>query len=179
MDIHTKNDGVVPTLRTDRLILRPLARTDLEDVVRLAGDYDVSKMLVPVPYPYSMTDAEEFLAMDLRGELDMLWVIETAGVLIGAISIGKELGYWLGRDHWGQGFMTEAGVGAIDAYFAARRVAHIRSSHFVENDGSRRVLEKLGFHDVGGHIHFSKARQAKVAGRQMLLNRTVWDARND
>jgi len=175
MDLHTQNEGIAPVLRSARLVLRPLDRGDFDDIVRLVGDYDVSKMLTHVPYPYSMSDAEHFFAMDQADELDMLWMITHQDELVGAISIGSELGYWLGQDHWGQGIMTEAGVVAIDAYFGLRDVSEIKASHFVGNDGSRRVLEKLGFIDIGGHEHFSQARQQKVAGRQMQLTRDAWD----
>ena len=58
-------------------------------------------------------------------------------------------------------------------------MAEMKSSHFVGNEGSRRVLEKLGFKDAGGHLHFSNARQEKVPGRSMVLSRKVWEAREN
>ena len=45
--------------------------------------------------------------------------------------------------------------------------------------GSKRVLEKCGFVDVGGHIHHSLARQADVPGRSMELSRARWDTLQD
>jgi len=177
MDLHTENNGVARELTTNRLFLRPLTKADLPTVVTLVGDYDVSKMLAPVPHPYTINDAIDFLEMDARGELDVLWIITHNDTVVGAISIGKELGYWLGRPFWGQGFMTEAGIAAIDAYFTGRDVDTIQSSHFVENVGSQNVLRKLGFVDVGAHEHFSQARHAKVAGRQLQLTRQDWTMR--
>ena len=85
MDLHTQDDDVDRRITTERLLLRPLTRADLEDVVTLVGDYEVSKMLVPVPYPYSDEDAEDFLAMDAEGALDLLWMIEFEDRLAGAI----------------------------------------------------------------------------------------------
>lgn len=167
---------IAPHLSTARLTLRPLQQDDLAWVCEVAGDYGVSKWLVPVAHPYTMADAQEFLALDRAGDLGTLWVIETASGRAGVISIGKELGYWLAPSHWGQGIMTEAAVAAVAAHFEGCNDAEIRSSHFVGNEGSRRVLEKLGFIDVGGHIHFSKARQAEVPGRSMRLSRADWQA---
>ena len=178
MDLHAENQDLVPVLRTSRLVLKPLVTDDLDDVVRLCGDYDVSKMLVPVPHPYSRSDAEDFLAMDQRGAVGMLWMIHDATGLCGAVSIGKELGYWLGRPAWGQGYMTEAAQAAVDCYFNLRLADQIASSHFVENTASSNVLEKLGFVDTGPHLHFSTARQCDVQGRGMLLTRDVWQARH-
>ena len=178
MDLHTQDDDVDRRITTERLLLRPLTRADLEDVVTLVGDYEVSKMLVPVPYPYSDEDAEDFLAMDAEGALDLLWMIEFEDRLAGAISIGVELGYWLGQPFWGKGIMTEAGIAAISAYFAGRRTDLIRSSHFVENAASAHVLRKLCFRDVGAHLHHSKARGADVPGRSMILRRHWFEAKH-
>ena len=59
-----------------------------------------------------------------------------------------ELGYWIGRRHWGQGYATEAGRAVIDI---ARMLGHERlvASHFVDNPASGRVLRKLGFAPTG------------------------------
>lgn len=180
MDLHIEDRKVtVPTLHTARLVLRDLRPEDLHAVTELAGDYEVSKWLVPVPHPYSRADAEDFLRMDVAGEIGLLWVIVCDGAVIGAVSTGKELGYWLGRPFWGQGYMTEAARAAVDFSFASSETAEMKSSHFVGNHGSRRVLEKLGFTDVGRHVHFSKARQAEVSGRSMVLTRKVWEARGN
>ena len=177
MDLHIENRKVtVPTLQTARLVLRDLRPEDLDTVTALAGNYEVSKWLVPVPYPYSRADAEDFLRLDIAGELGLLWVVIHNGSLIGAVSTGKELGYWLGQPYWGEGYMTEAARAAVDMSFEISDMSEIRSSHFVGNEGSRRVLEKLGFLDVGGHVHFSNARQANVPGRSMLLTRDRWAA---
>lgn len=159
-------------LTTERLYLRPLAEDDLDWVCAAAGDYEVSQWLVPVAHPYTAQDALDFLAMDRSGALGTLWVIEAEAAPTGVISIGKELGYWLSPDHWRHGFMTEAGRAAVAAHFDGSDDTQILSSHFVENHGSRRVLEKLGFEDTGAHVHFSKARQTKVPGRSMCLTRS-------
>ncbi|KQB98002.1 hypothetical protein AL073_03595 [Loktanella sp. 1ANDIMAR09] len=175
MDLHIENRKVtVPTLRSARLVLRDLRPDDLDAVTLLANDFEVSKWLVPVPFPYARADADDFLRMDITGELGLLWVILRDDVLIGVVSTGKELGYWLGQPFWGQGYMTEAAQAAVDHSFAASDMDKMHSSHFTENHGSRRVLEKLGFQDVGGHVHFSNARQADVPGRSMLLTRDRW-----
>jgi RimJ/RimL family protein N-acetyltransferase len=169
----------VPTLRTTRLTLRDFREGDLDDVVRYAGNYDVSRWLVPVPHPYTRADAADFLAMDHAGEIGMLWMILCDGALIGAVSTGKELGYWLAEHAWGQGYMTEAAQRAVDHTFLTRDLDIMKSSHFVGNHGSRRILQKLGFTDVGAYVHFSNARQANVSGRSMELTRTVWEGRRD
>ena len=166
----------VPTLRTARLTLRDFREGDLDDVVREVGNFEVSKWLVPVRHPYTRADGEEFLAMDQAGEVGLLWMIIHNGNLIGAVSTGKELGYWLAQNAWGQGFMTEAAQAAVDHTFENDPMDVMKSSHFVGNHGSKRILEKLGFVDVGAHVHHSLARQADVPGRSMELTRHRWEA---
>src|SRR6202140_598218 len=56
-----------------------------------------------------------------------------------------ELGYWLGVEHWGQGFGTEAARAAIDFTFEEFEVEHLMSGARVTNPSSRNVLEKCGF----------------------------------
>src|SRR5690348_11291946 len=46
-----------PVIRTRRLILRPLAGTDVADMVAAVGDFEVSRMLATAPHPYGEGDA--------------------------------------------------------------------------------------------------------------------------
>ncbi|WP_162617565.1 GNAT family N-acetyltransferase [Yoonia maritima] len=92
----------VPTLRTQRLVLRALEHKYLDEVVRCAGNYEISQWLVVVPYPYTWSDAEAFLQMDLAGDLSDLWAITKEGAFIGVVSTGEGLGYWLEPSCWGR-----------------------------------------------------------------------------
>lgn len=178
MDLHTQDlSGVPATIRTDRLTLRPLVEADRADVMEQAGDFDVAKMLTQVPHPYTDADFDTFLELRDSREFGIIWIITDTNGLCGAISVGTELGYWLGKPVWGRGYATEAGHAVVDAVFAHSEVPMIRSSHFEENGGSQRVLEKLGFEDIGDHEHFSAARNEAVEGRSMLLTRARWAAR--
>lgn len=177
MDLHPQNRQIAgPTLQTARLTLRGLHKDDLDDVVRHAGDYEVSKWLVAVPHPYTYGHAEEFFALDREGGLGTLWVITRDKAFFGIVSVGNSLGYWLARDAWGQGYMSEAAQAAVDHHFEGTADEVIRSSHFEGNHGSQRILQKLGFVEVGAHVHFSKAQQANVPGREMTLSRAHWRA---
>ena len=59
-----------------------------------------------------------------------------------------EMGYWIGRTQWGQGYATEAGAAVLAI---ARMIGHreVRASHFLDNPASGRVLRKLGFEPTG------------------------------
>ena len=56
-----------------------------------------------------------------------------------------ELGYWLGRVHWEQGFATEACKGLLNYAAEELNIRNVKSSHMTGNDASARVLDKLGF----------------------------------
>lgn len=178
MDIHTQDLSNVPdTIKTKRLILRPLTQNDRADVIRLIDDYDVSMMLTMVPHPYTDADFDAFLEMRDTRELGVIWTINDPDGLCGVISVGIELGYWLGKPYWHRGYMSEAAQAVVNAVFAHSDIPMLKSSHFEENDGSRIILEKLGFEDVGDHEHFSVARDEPVEGRSMLLTRARWVAK--
>ena len=178
MDLHAQA-GIIPppVLTTARLVLRPMGDVDPAALAAAIDDYDIAKWLTKVPHPYSVDDAVWFIKENKAGRLQT-WAIYHADQFIGAIGADHEIGYWLSRSSWGQGFATEAGHAVLSHVFNDRDVTEIRSSHFEENVASKNVLGKLGFLDVGGHRRQCKARNAEVAGRTMLLTRTRWDALN-
>ncbi len=166
----------VPTLQTARLFLRPPALKDVRILARTLNNLEISRWLTLVPYPYGSADAEWFINENIAGRFNA-WFIWMGDDLIGTIGLDRELGYWLAQEAWGQGYATEAGQAVLDHHFTTTDADITKSSHFVKNTASQRVLTKLGFVDVGAHVHFSKARQADVSGRSMALTRAAWESR--
>lgn len=145
-------------ITTARCVLAPIAPDDAMEMTVLADDWLVAREAPSMPYPYDLETARRWIAAAVRGKrrgTDHIFTIRRRadGRFLGAIGLqveddGAEIGYWLGRAHWGQGLATEA-VGAV--------VAHARSDLglrrmtarvFVENPGSAKVLRKLGFDHV-------------------------------
>jgi RimJ/RimL family protein N-acetyltransferase len=139
-------------LTTERLVLRPFRRADASEFARLAGDWAVASMTSDIPHPFSAVQAMGWLK-PVRGEVR--FAIDLEGRLIGGAgyyrrpSGAAELGFWLGRPWWGQGYATEAARAVVHYGFASPRLPGFSSAHFVENRGSARVLAKLGFEPVG------------------------------
>lgn len=148
-----------PKLMTARLVLRLFTMNDAADVARLGGDRRVSSMTLTVPHPYSLSDAEGWLSKHpgfwLRDEQAVFAVCErmghSVGTLIGAIGLSierahrrAELGYWIGVEHWGKGYATEASVAMIEFGFGLLDLDRIHASHFGTNPASGRVLLKAG-----------------------------------
>ncbi len=140
------------TICTERLILRPFALGDVNDVLAYASDPEWSRFL-PVPSPYLFGDAQEFIARSILRNRDEApsFAIELQGVVIGGVDLQVDatnsiasLHYSIARAHWNQGLMTEAVSGVVNWGFEEFGLAKIYSWADVENVGSWRVMEKIG-----------------------------------
>ena len=60
-----------------------------------------------------------------------------------------ELGYWIGRPYWNQGYCTEAARAVLDFGFEQLGLNRIYASHFTRNPASGRVMQKLGMTHEG------------------------------
>ena len=81
-----------PTLRTNRLVLRPFALSDASDVQRLAGDEAVASTTGNIPHPYEDGMAEEWIGTHQerfeKGELvNFAITLAEDGSLVGAIGL--------------------------------------------------------------------------------------------
>ncbi len=161
------------TVRTPRLILRPVSAADVPALVPAIGNYDVVRWLGRVPYPYRAADAEAFVAAN-AGKTGRVWFAHDETGLVGGLSIDGELGYWFRREVWGRGYALEAAFAAVEAHFADRRAGHLPSGHLPGNDRSRRVLEKLGFRPAGTKVVASRALAQQVESQAYRLTRTDW-----
>ncbi|MET1413425.1 GNAT family N-acetyltransferase [Roseibium sp. HPY-6] len=165
-------------LKSKRLTLRPPAESDAERLFQLIGNYEVSKMLSVVPYPYTLDDAGWWLGQiasdDKAGEC--AFAIDDGTGLIGAVSFrcpGTDplLGYWLGEPYWGRGYMTEAARTALDWFFSVSDAQVIESGALDENPASMSVLTKLGFgHGVARELNV-RARGKVMASTRVFLSR--------
>jgi len=145
-------------IRSERLFLRPPWPEDRDELHARISDEAIVRNLATAPWPYTIKDAEHFLAR--AGERDRLlpeFVITlpsaSGSKLIGGIGLCEdgcdvEAGYWIARDHWGQGYATEALRALLGL---ARALGHHRivASHFQDNPASGRVLRKAGFRPSG------------------------------
>jgi ribosomal-protein-alanine N-acetyltransferase len=106
------------------------------------------------PHPYTIADAEAWLALNLADPDPVNLAIEVDGVVAGGIGlirqsdvhrISAELGYWLTPACWGRGIMTAAVGGFTEWAFATHGLERIFAVTFDSNPASARVLEKAGY----------------------------------
>lgn len=168
---------------TDRLIIRPFELTDAPDIARMAGDPQVARMIGSVMSPYPVIAAELWVltvraGWDRKPAPNYAFAVTTKdGALAGSCGMFKrrapgsdwEIGYWIGRPYWGQGFASEAGAGVMDWARAELGASRFIARHFVDNPASGRVLEKLGFAYTGDTEQaYSLIRLAHVGSRNMI-----------
>ncbi|MEP3224950.1 MAG: GNAT family N-acetyltransferase [Parasphingorhabdus sp.] len=165
--------------RTPRLLLRPGWTEDAGALHQAINDEAIIRNLARAPWPYTLADAQEFLALPHHPKIPR-WLIyrrtAAAPALVGTCGFSDlpdgqvEFGYWIARDHWGLGYATEAGRAALES---ARSLGHRKffACHFVDNPASGNVLLKLGFRTTGRtEPRFSKGRQSKVDAVEFELS---------
>ena len=145
-----------PNLTTERLILRPFRMADAADVQRLAGDYAVAATTLRIPHPYEDGMAEQWIAtlepaFEKREHIALAITVREDGALLGAVGLtpdvanqSAELGYWIGKPYWGQGYATEAARALVRFGFERLGLNRIYAHHFAHNPASGRVLQKAG-----------------------------------
>ncbi len=171
--------GFAP-LQTERLTLRPLAPADAPALHRLINDWEVTRTLAAVPFPYPRELADEWIALAAgqiaAGTAYHLAVTGTEGeqeMLVGGVGLrlaedrrSGSLGYWVGRRFWGHGVASEAAGRLARWALANLALEHLVASVASDNPASAAVLRRIGFRQVGeGQQTF-----ASRGGKQPVLH---------
>jgi len=158
---------------TERLLVRPWTVDDVEGAFQMFGDPEVMRYLGrygaadTVPSLEAMRErlgkmVERLATMpELQGWFSAAVVEKASGGVVGG-SILKplpdgndvytpdiEVGWHFARAHWGKGYATESGAGAIRYGFEVKGLDVIHSLVYSDNLASRRVMEKLGLAHEG------------------------------
>jgi ribosomal-protein-alanine N-acetyltransferase len=153
--------------------LRPLRLSDAERLAVLANNEKISRNLRDgFPNPYTLADAENFLAKFTNQDPVTYFGIEFNGEHVGNISLvpgqdiyrkSAEIGYFIGEPYWNKGIVTTA-VNLIAEYgFNHLGIIRIHTGVFEYNMASMRVLEKCGFTKDG------------VFRKSVFKQNTIWD----
>ena len=177
-------------INTNRLILRPIGDRDAQNISTLAGDIDIARMTSTIPYPYPVISADFFImtnrenrrrglcynyAVTLRDNDQLMGVV---GVFRRGEDTALELGYWIGKPYWNQGYTTEACSAVLREAQQSLGVTRIIAGVFVDNPASLKVLRKLGFKSLETYGNwFSMARMDRSKGVNLTLDFDAFDTK--
>lgn len=141
-------------LETQRLILRQPTLNDAPAIQTYVSDWEVAKTTLNVPHPYPADGAREWLRQQFESpqpdHYHFVICLKDAR-LIGSINVvitprhrRAEIGYWIGRPFWGQGYASEAARQIVEFCFEELDLNRVHANYFAENPASRRVMEKAG-----------------------------------
>jgi ribosomal-protein-alanine N-acetyltransferase len=145
----------LPRLETARVVLRRLTWADVEDIYAYASDPEVAALTTWAAHA-TLDDSRAFIGRVMAWREDGFgepWGLElkatskvagTAGMAITPAHGRAELGYALGREHWGQGLMTEVVREIVRYGFEELGLNRIEARCVPANIGSARVMEKAG-----------------------------------
>ncbi|HET6628369.1 MAG TPA: GNAT family N-acetyltransferase [Woeseiaceae bacterium] len=151
----------LPTLRTERLVLRPFRIEDALRVQELAGAREIYATTEKVPHPYEDGMAEAWIAsleaaFEAREQVALGITLAASGSLVGSIGLRvalphrrASLGYWIGVPYWGRGYATEAAIAMIRYGFNDLELHRITAQHMLGNPASGRVMMKAGMQREG------------------------------
>jgi [ribosomal protein S5]-alanine N-acetyltransferase len=146
-----------PIIETKRLIIRLVEKSDLADLLVVNSDDEVTRYL-PYASWKDIADAEAWFerAMTRHAKAESWQFVITlreSGRAIGTCllfhfndeSARAELGYALGKPHWGAGYMLEATRAFIAFAFEHMHLRRIEAEIDPRNTASSKLLERLGF----------------------------------
>jgi [ribosomal protein S5]-alanine N-acetyltransferase len=157
MPIATVPIATPGPIESRRLLLRLVAQADLPALMHVNGDAEVTRFL-PYATWHSMADAQAWyqrmFSLQAAGAAWQFVIADKAsGTAIGtcllfrfdAGSARAELGYVLGRAHWGKGLMHEALSALITEAFGGLSLRRLEAEVDPRNQVSARLLQRLGF----------------------------------
>ena len=152
----------IPTIETERLVLRPFTLDDAKEVQRLAGDWEVaSTTLEIIPHPYEDGMAEQWISThqdSFAKDINITLAITRRqdGNLIGTVDLSLTnraesayIGYWLGKEYWNNDYCTESVAAMIKYGFEVAKLNRIFATHLSRNPASGRVMQKVGMRHEG------------------------------
>jgi len=139
------------------IVLRPVHRSDAGSICANAKDREIGRF-THVPHPYQIKNAYDFIKGVRRWERQKQVVLlgienRETGEIVGIINLfhidrknrRAEVGYWLGKKHWGRGIMSEALHLMLDYAFREMKLVRVSAKVFHPNTASAMLLEKAGF----------------------------------
>lgn len=151
-----------PTIHLGDIVLRDLMLTDKQQYLEMMSDPEVIKYMSDEDVPTTLEETEreiKFWGGLFYRKQSIFWAIADAStnVMIGTIGFNMwnfsnrraEISYDLMRPYWRKGLMNKALNNAMIFGFRNMNLARIEARTMLENEPSRKLLEKVGFKQEG------------------------------
>jgi len=147
-------------IETKRLILRPIRKSDWEDLIESVGEIDVAKMTKSIPHPYKKKDALEWInkniknnrrkkkesynfTIELKSEKKVIGNMGLSG--IDKFSGTATTGSCINKRYWRKGYITEAKIAVNDFAFNKLKLRKLNSEVYKDNKASNATQKKMGY----------------------------------
>ena len=183
MNANYKINGTV--IETERVILRPFKASDLADFFEYASVDGVGEMAGWCHHE-SMDKSKEILDRFISEDKTFAITLKESGKVIGSIGVekygmeeklseffelsGREIGFVLSKDYWGQGIMAEAVNGLIGHLFNKIGLDFLLCGYYDFNAQSKRVQEKCGFKPYRALMMDTRLGTKEKGTLNLLLN---------
>jgi len=155
------NSNTLPIITTERVVLRWVSENDIDSLYEIFSDPQVMRYWATPPYTTreAAVELQREIASGNENETMIKWglALRDSDRLIGTTTLfnlnidnGRaEIGYALGRAHWGKGYMNEALQALLTHAFEVMQLRRLEADVDPRNAGSIRTLERLGFQREG------------------------------
>ena len=145
------------TIQGKRINLRRIRKPDARSIYQYAREWDIAKYTF-IPHPYEIEDANIFIKdvhSMIRRNSGLVLGIENPDTnqVIGTIGSHNinwrhrraEIGYWLGKKYWGNGYASEAVMLFLSYLFETLELNRVFALVMDANEKSGEMLVRLGF----------------------------------
>jgi RimJ/RimL family protein N-acetyltransferase len=179
-----------PKIETNRLLLRKIVLSDITSLLKYVNNKAISNNILNIPYPYSEEDAifrMNFVFQGFKNKERYVFaiILKEISELIGEIGIHidktnnkAEVGFWLAEPFWGKGITTEALTKILEFGFTELKLNKILATHYLDNFGSEKVLQKCGMIKEAELIdhYYHNGKYSSVAQYRLTLKE--WETAN-
>ena len=155
------NSNTLPIITTERVVLRWVSEDDIDSLYEVFSDPQVMRYWATPPYTNreAAVELQREIASGNESGTMLKWglALRDSNRLIGTTTLFNlnldneraEIGYALGRAHWGKGYMNEALQGLLTHAFEVMQLRRLEADVDPRNANSIRTLERLGFQREG------------------------------
>ena len=175
-------------IETERLLLRPWTEMDAESLYEYAKDPAIGPIAGWPPHK-SVEESLEIIRNVFNGAQCYAVCEKENDKAIGAVELKLnghtdmterddecELGYWLGKPFWGQGYMPEVVMALLNHGFRNLGMTTIWCGYYEGNTKSKRVQEKVGFvyHHTCDEVPVPLMNEVRI-GHTNYMTRSRWE----